>query len=409
MGFYIRKSLSVGPFRFNLRKSGIGLSTGIRGFRIGTGPRGNYVHMGRGGLYFRQTLPSSPNSNDRRNLSEVPEEQSSSIEFKEIESGSVSQMVDSSSAALLEEISSKSKKPLIWPWVLGFSVCLLVVLATANSPVWIYCLIVPLSIGGLVWAVHADKLRKTVVLFYELEPHIEEAFQNLHNAFDSLRACSRIWHVESKGNITTTYDWKVNAGAGFLVKRKVIAPHAGSPPYFQCNVSIPVLPAGRQRLYFLPDRILVWDTNGIGAVDFEQLDINSGEQRFIEDEGVPSDTRVVDKTWKYKNVKGGPDRRFNNNREIPIVIYEAIKLTSKSGVQELFQASKTGIGLKLNSAVKQMAFAIAQRGEPKAADGYIKCPCNNCDIFIEFPAHGLGQTIACPHCGMDTVLFEPGR
>ena len=407
VGFYIRKSLSVGPFRFNLSKSGIGLSTGIKGFRVGTGPRGNYVHIGRGGLYFRQTLPSSSSSETRRVPSEDPVNQSSSIELNEIESASVSQMVDSSSAALLEEISSKSKKLLIWPWILGFSIFLLIVLAAASSPVWIYRLLVPLCAGGVVWAVHADKLRKTVVLFYELEPHIEQAFQNLHNAFDALRGCSRMWHIESRGNITTTYDWKVNAGASSVVKRKAITPHAGSPPYFQCNISIPVLPAGRQRLYFLPDRILIWDTSGVGAVGFDQLDVNSGEQRFIEDGGVPGDTRVVDKTWRYVNKKGGPDRRFNDNREIPIVIYEAIMLTSQSGVQELFQASRTGTGSTLNSAVKQMAAAISQRAEPKTEDGYIKCPCNNCDIFIEFPARGLGETIACPHCGMETVLFKP--
>jgi Zn finger protein HypA/HybF involved in hydrogenase expression len=82
-------------------------------------------------------------------------------------------------------------------------------------------------------------------------------------------------------------------------------------------------------------------------------------------------------------------------------------LTSKSGIQELFQASRTGVGSTLNSAVKQMASAISQRAEPKSEDGYIKCSCNNCEIFIEFPAHGLGQTIACPHCGMETVLFKP--
>lgn len=91
MGFYLRKSLSVGPFRFNLSKSGIGLSTGIKGFRVGTGPRGNYVHMGRSGIYFRQTLPSSSSSDTRRISSEVPPEESSSIQFEEIESGSVSQ------------------------------------------------------------------------------------------------------------------------------------------------------------------------------------------------------------------------------------------------------------------------------------------------------------------------------
>jgi hypothetical protein len=83
-------------------------------------------------------------------------------------------------------------------------------------------------------------------------------------------------------------------------------------------------------------------------------------------------------------------------------------LTSKSGLQELFQLSRTGLGIQLQAAVKQMASAISQRGEPKTEDGYIKCPCNNCDVFIEFPAHGLGQSIACPHCGMETVLFKPG-
>ena len=176
--------------------------------------------MGRGGIYFRQTLPSPTRSESRRTPLGVPEERSSSIEFHEIESGSVSQMVDSSSAELLEEINSKSKKPLIWPWVLGLTICLLVALAAGNSPIWVYCAIVPLCAGGLVWAIRADKLRKTVVLFYELEPQIEQALQNLHDTFDLLRGCSRVWHIESKGDIMSTYDWKVNAGASSLGETK---------------------------------------------------------------------------------------------------------------------------------------------------------------------------------------------
>jgi hypothetical protein len=227
-------------------------------------------------------------------------------------------MVDSSSSALLEEISTKAKKMLIWPWLFGFCVCFFVFMAVAGSPIWIYFLVVPLCISGLIWAIYADKLRKTVVLFYNLEPHIEEAFQNLHNIFDSLRACSRLWHIQSRGDINTTYDWKVNAGAHALVRRKTINPYAGSPPYFKCNVKVPVLPAGRQRLFFLPDRILVWDTNGVGAVSFDQLNVNFAEQRFIEDGGVPSDARVVDKTWRFVNKGGGPDRRFKTIVKYPL-------------------------------------------------------------------------------------------
>lgn len=402
MGFYIRKSISVGPLRFNLSKSGIGVSTGIKGFRVGSGPRGNYVQIGRGGLYFRQTFPSS-----RCSSPEVPDSQSSDVNFVEIESGSASQMVNSSSSALLEEINLKSKRLRIWPWVLGFSISLPFLLAALSSPTWVYCVLIPICSGGLIWAIYADQLRKSVVLFYDLEPHIEEAFQKLHDSFDALRTCSRVWHIQSRGDITTTYDWKVNAGADALVRRESIRPYAGLPPYFKCNIKIPVLPAGQTRLFFFPDRILVWEVGGVGAVGFEQLNINFDQQRFIEGNGVPSDARVVDTTWKFVNKNGGPDRRFSNNREIPIALYEAILFSSKSGVRELFQASRIGIGTQLNEAIKQMASAISLRGNSNSENGYLKCPCNHCDVFIEFPAEGVGQTISCPRCGMDTVLFKP--
>jgi hypothetical protein len=58
MGFYVRKSFRAGPIRLNLSKSGFGASIGVKGLRIGSGPRGSYIHAGRGGLYYRQKLDS---------------------------------------------------------------------------------------------------------------------------------------------------------------------------------------------------------------------------------------------------------------------------------------------------------------------------------------------------------------
>lgn len=40
MGFYYRKSISIGPFRVNASRSGIGYSIGGRGFRTGVSSRG---------------------------------------------------------------------------------------------------------------------------------------------------------------------------------------------------------------------------------------------------------------------------------------------------------------------------------------------------------------------------------
>ena len=57
MGFFLRKSLKVGPVRLNLSKSGVGVSAGVKGARVGVRPDGRaYTHAGRFGLYHREEL-----------------------------------------------------------------------------------------------------------------------------------------------------------------------------------------------------------------------------------------------------------------------------------------------------------------------------------------------------------------
>ena len=79
MGFYFRKSINFGGLRFNFSKSGMGVSTGFKGFRIGTGPRGNYVHMGRNGLYYRASLGKKDGGSNTSNRvvrqSSVPQDE----------------------------------------------------------------------------------------------------------------------------------------------------------------------------------------------------------------------------------------------------------------------------------------------------------------------------------------------
>src|SRR5437773_11691850 len=38
---------------------------------------------------------------------------------------------------------------------------------------------------------------------------------------------------------------------------------------------------------------------------------------------------------------------------------------------------------------------------------YLKCPCQKCGGSIEFPVHGIGMAVGCPHCGQKTTLFAP--
>lgn len=67
MGFYFRKSKSFGPIRLNMSKSGLGVSTGVKGARLSFGPRGTYVNLGRNGIYYRKKIGGSSSRSKKTN------------------------------------------------------------------------------------------------------------------------------------------------------------------------------------------------------------------------------------------------------------------------------------------------------------------------------------------------------
>lgn len=355
MGFYLRKSISVGPFRFNLSKSGIGVSTGVRGLRFGTGPRGNYVHMGRGGLYYRATLPplTSRNIPSQPLMPSAPDiPLGTHAPLEEIESADVSQIVDTSSRELLEELNRKRALIRLWPFMAIISLVVLGTGASSDWPSWLMAIIAVVTAGVTYVVYTRDILRKTVVLFYDFDPDLEVAYTNLHTAARQLASCASVWHIEASGKV---HDRKYHAGASDLVRRKSTFIRTIEPPYVKTNIETVAIGVGRQTLHFFPDRILVYDNNGVGAVGYQDLQVAIGATRFIESESVPRDAKVVDRTWKYVNKSGGPDKRFKDNIELPICQYEEINLSSLSGLKEVIQLSRCGTAKEFSEAITWLA------------------------------------------------------
>jgi Protein of unknown function (DUF4236) len=233
MGFYLRKSISVGPLRFNLSKSGIGVSAGVKGLRFGVGPRGNYVHMGRGGLYYRATIPQSsaaPSRPQRQPVQrldpQVPAGTHAPLE--EIESADIAQIVDSSSRELLNELNQKQKTTRLWPIVAVVSVVVLVVGLSYGWPNWLLIVLFLAAIAGTYVAHSRDALAKTVVLFYDFDPEMENAYGQLHSCAARLAGCAAAWHIEAEGKV---HDRKYHAGASNLVHRKKTFVRKAEPPY----------------------------------------------------------------------------------------------------------------------------------------------------------------------------------
>ncbi len=357
MGFYLRKSVKVGPFRFNLSKSGVGVSAGIKGLRIGTGPRGNYVQMGRNGVYYRATLPpsrASPRSRPRTDEdNDVPSGTHAPLE--EIDSADVSQIVDSSSAELLEELNQKRRKTRLWPVALALTLIILSIAVASNSPPWVIVLLVMLGGSAVYIAFNRDLLAKSVVLFYDFDNELEAAFEQLHLRGEQLASCSRTWHIQAEGRV---YDPKYHAGANNLVRRKPTFIKKSEPPYVKTNVETLAIGVGSQVLHFFPDRLLVYALDGVGAVSYSNLELGSRSTRFIEDDGVPTDAEIVDRTWKYVNKRGGPDKRFNNNYELPICLYGEVLFSSPTGLNEVIQVSRSDVADGFVEAIESLASKV---------------------------------------------------
>jgi hypothetical protein len=224
-----------------------------------------------------------------------------------------------------------------------------------GASVWIFLALAVVAGVAIYFAHQRDILTKTTVLFYDLDPEMEKAYGSLHQWAESLASCSKAWHIEAKGAVR---DRKYHAGASTILSRNQTFVKKMPPPYLKTNIETVAIGVGRQVLHFFPDRILIYDSKGVGAVAYRNLSIEIRDSRFIDDGPVPSDANVVDYTWKYVNKKGGPDRRFKDNRQLPICLYEELVFTSGSGLNEIIQISRTGVAEGFAKAIHYLGSVL---------------------------------------------------
>lgn len=117
------------------------------------------------------------------------------------------------------------------------------------------------------------------------------------------------------------------------------------PPNLATNATVWSIGTRRYKLFFLPDRVLLYEGARYGAISYATLSTGTSTSHFRETDPVPSDARIVGHTWQYVRKDGGPDRRFGNNRQIPIAQYAYIELTTPNGFKSTLQASNVEAAL----------------------------------------------------------------
>lgn len=445
MSWRFRQSFKIIPgLKLNLSRSGLSASIGGAPFTVNVGPRGVYgtASIPGTGIQFRQRLSDDSRHGERRDefadLPPVipPQIDSGLSTLKEIRSASTERLTSDSLKELKsliqtayeehEEINTQlftarmesarvTKR--FRSWDNGF---LLKKLFKSSFEVR--------RAEAEIATARASELEEqlrltTIATQVELAEEQADPFYRLRDDFTALSECAAIWDVKAEG---ATDKARLRTIAGKTITREKIRLSLGSCDLIQWEEKVPHFTnANGGDIFLFPGFILYRASKtAFSVIDFHDVNVTAVGVKFVEDEGVPNDSKVVGQTWAKTNKDGSRDRRFADNHEIPIAAYGELTLKSNTGLWEKFHFSNPE---RLEHFAKSWTLFVASfsnrvslqfdretevppvtdfpsEGTPPAVVGaniHFECVCGQ---PIEVNAEAAGQEFRCPGCGEKLVV-----
>ena len=325
MGFRYRKSINLGcGFRVNISSSGIGYSWGVKGYRVTKTAKGTIrttASIPGTGMSFVEETGNGRRSQQRPTNPPVPID-NNHYDTHEIVNGAAANMVSDG----LEDILTAAKR-------------ILTLNTISTVGLWCSLLAPPLFLFFIVLKIYV-KTAGRVDLEYIIDDDQKELIAQRMEPMLKVTESCKVWRIMQSSKVI---DRKYSAGASNTVKR-IACKAAQKPPFpFKANTPSATFKSGKETLVFLPDKLFIMQGSKIGALNYSDISTFAHTTRFVEEEGVPKDASIVGRTWKYVNKSGGPDKRFKDNRELPICQYGEIELTSNSGLNTVLMFSNASL------------------------------------------------------------------
>lgn len=344
MGWYFRKSKSFGPARLNLSKSGVGLSTGIKGARISFGPRGTYINLGRNGIYYRKKIDRNKETRKRRNGFGGLDRSSArpKSEYTQTESCSEDaiRLSGNSNSVFGQNIVKNINRSRLFFWLWFLTSFYLVILKN-----W----------GLLVMIVSGVLLRRFFFLRlnFELDDEAELEWKKFTEIINEMRDSKKLWIVESASYNANA---KIHAGAYRNLSRgnakaRLIKANRSTGLRVKADIDTAIIKSKKCKILFIPNGILVKKGWKYVAYSFEQVDLYASTTDYIEYGAIAKDAEIVSRTWQYVNKDGSADKRYKNNRQFPVCLYGTLEFSGDGFNVELL-ASNINVTKNVGSTYK---------------------------------------------------------
>ncbi|KKD44836.1 DUF4236 domain-containing protein [Listeria seeligeri] len=335
MGFRARKSINLGGgFRVNLSKNGVGYSWGVKGARITKTARGNtrttFSIPGTGISYVNEVRKKTENE-ELHNLEEV-DLYEGAVQSQSTENINVLNYQPAEYKELLDSLRRIQNINLLSTILIGTFIL-------AISPIFIIT-----GIAGLILKIYVH-LKLPITMEYKFDEEAKHSYDNLCEIWMGLNENNRFWQTISESQLNE----RVSGGASRGVDRISSEAITKMPFFIKANVKPFGLKLRKQKLFFLPDKLLIISGRKVGALNYSDIHMGLGTTNFIETDSVPGDARILGYTWLKVNKNGSPDKRFKENRQVPVCEYGAVHIKSEDTLQVELMCSNSDTIKKMES------------------------------------------------------------
>lgn len=192
---------------------------------------------------------------------------------------------------------------------------------------------------------------------FEMPERIAQAFARLSDDFSALSRSQRIWDNVAH---RAANQFAERTTAGRIVDLKPVRYALGKCGVIETRMPVPHLQNANGGDIFLYPGFMVYlasETN-YALIEYSDITLAVVPMRFHEEQAVPTDAAQVGTTWAKSNKDGSPDRRFNDNYQIPVMQYARLTLQTARGLNEEYLISNVSASEAFARAWNDLVAAV---------------------------------------------------
>ena len=354
MSILFRRRIKIIPgVRLNISKSGLSASVGVRGASVTFGGRGGtYANLGipGTGIYTRKKIdgggkPAKVKNIDQeypqQEIIETPDESFVSAEPFEITSSGLQALKDAVLEAnnqrkLLKEDLKKIKfKVFITKFLKILSqISLLYFLKPIKKRIKenLY------QLDEVIRQIKNGIDSSYVNLELDLNEKAIKQYEKVLSSFKSLTSSNFIWDITSANDIDMV---KTRSTASQTYERVKTSISLKELPGIKSSFdALSFQNKNGADIYIYPGFLVMFNSEeNFGILELKKIDILFSETNFIESEKRPSDSVIVKYVWEKANKNGSRDKRFADNKQLPVMKYGEITLFKRGAIYEKYMFS----------------------------------------------------------------------